>query len=106
MRVLETMIAHSQFCFSGDNTLPVIGVFNSWAYIRLTCNHLFLPTLLHQAIGAAIDRVTQISLQSLEVGGEGGDAESEDKLVIVVSDANFKRLSNHTLSLMISVKLL
>jgi hypothetical protein len=29
MRVLETMIAHSQFCFSGDNTLPVIGVFNS-----------------------------------------------------------------------------
>ena len=63
MAILETMIAHSQFCLSGDNTLG--------------------------AIETAVDRVAAR-------GGLSGD--KDEKLVIVVSDANFRRYgisSNH-----------
>ena len=56
MAVLETMIAHSQFCLSGDSTL--------------------------ESIEVAVNRVK-------ERGGMTGD--SDEKIVIVVSDANFRR---------------
>ena len=56
MAILETMIAHSQFCLSGDSTL--------------------------ESIEAAVDRVRKR-------GGMAGDG--HERIVIVVSDANFRR---------------
>ena len=55
LQILERMVAHSQYCFSGDNTLP--------------------------ATEKAIQRIAQI---------EAAD-ENVERLVIVVSDANFDR---------------
>ena len=55
MQLLEEMIAHSQFCWSGDNTLPA-------------------PEI-------AIDRVASLAEED----------ENVERLVIVITDANFNR---------------
>merc|ERR1712146_308182 len=54
MAILEKMLAHSQFCFPGDNTLPA----------------------------------TEIAISRCATGAEGDGIE---RLVIVISDANFRR---------------
>ena len=55
MQILEEMIAHSQFCWSGDNTLPATEI--------------------------AIDRVSALAEEE----------ENVERLVIVITDANFGR---------------
>ena len=55
MQLLEEMIAHSQFCWSGDNTLPATEI--------------------------AIDRVASLAEED----------ENVERLVIVITDANFNR---------------
>ena len=55
MQILEQMVAHSQFCWSGDNTV--------------------------EALELAIDQMSATE----------SDGENLERLVIVISDANFRR---------------
>ena len=83
-RILRTVVSHTQYCDSGDNTLKCIE--KSIRQVKRP-----LPTDPHATAQAKVDNTTATGLNAPLVEEDPSTSPMDDYFVIVLSDANLSR---------------